>query len=229
MNTVCSAFWGEGISDERFFPILIQRLLEALFRQCGKGEWDIMEPIVLKSASGGFVEQVLDVARQSQGLHILFIHTDADARSAGEKVMPHKIAPALEAIRQLPEGERCNVIIPVIPVTKSENWKLADSDALREVLGTNLDDQVLGLNIGAKQLEARANSKALLDQVIEAVQLQRGARRYRIRPADLDASLAKSIRLGKLYQYDSFKRLVIETKDKLISMNMIETDCEPSF
>ena len=77
MNTLVSAFWGEGISDERFLPVLIQRTLEALMLQCAQGEWDVLEPLIIHPNRNieGFVNQVQDLAHQAHGFHLLFIHT----------------------------------------------------------------------------------------------------------------------------------------------------------
>lgn len=229
MNTLVSAFWGEGISDERFLPVLIQRTLEALMMQCAQGEWDVLEPLLLHPArnAGGFVDQVLDLSRQASGFHLLFIHTDADAPEETLKAIPFKINPAIEAIQNAPlADDYCKEIIPIIPVVKIENWKLSDSAALREALATELDDAALGLNIGTRQLEGKSESKELLAAILDKIN---EGRRIHVLPEDLDAALAKGIHLQRISRFRSFEMFVNRLKASLIAQNILEEDCEPRF
>ena len=201
MNTLVSAFWGEGISDERFLPVLIQRTLEALMLQCAQGEWDVLEPLIIHPNRNieGFVNQVQDLAHQAHGFHLLFIHTDADAPEEALKAIPFKINPAILAVQNAPQTiAYCREIIPVIPVVKVENWKLSDSDALREALATELDDVALGLNLGIRQLEQKGDSKELLATILSKINENR---RIPVLLEDLDGALAKGIYLQKIYVY----------------------------
>jgi hypothetical protein len=91
MNVLTSAFWGEGPSDERFLPKLLQRVIEALLFECARGGWEVLEPMVLQSQANGFKDQVEDVARKAAGLTLLFVHTDADARDEEEIAKSVKI------------------------------------------------------------------------------------------------------------------------------------------
>ncbi len=229
MNTLVSAYWGEGISDERFLPVLIQRTLEALMMQCAQGEWDVLEPLALHPDRNakGFVDQVLDLSRQASGFHLLFIHTDADAPDETQSAIPFKIKPAIEAIQNTPAGhDYCKEIIPVIPVVQIENWKLSDSAALREALATELNDTVLGLNIGTQQLEEKSESKELLAAILDKIN---DGRRILVLPEDLDAALAKGIHLQQIYRFRSFERFVNRLKASLIAQNILEEDCQPRF
>jgi hypothetical protein len=229
MNTLVSAFWGEGISDERFLPVLIQRTLEHLMLACAEGEWDVREPLLFhpNKVAVTFVDQVMDLSRQASGFHILFVHTDADAPDAQLRAMPHKILPALKAVRQAtPEEEYCREIVPVIPVVKIENWKLADCDALREALATELTDEALGLNIGSRQLEEKSASKELLADILRKVNY---GRRIPIVLEDLDAALAKGISLRKIYRFRSFQNFVERLKVVLTDQNIIRADCRSDF
>lgn len=228
MNTLYSSFWGEGKTDERFFPILIKRVLEELLQQCARGEWDVETPIALKSDGDGFVASVLDVAQQSIGYSLVFVHTDADAPSIAQKALPNKIHPALEAVEGLDENQACKFVVPVVPVTKTENWKLADLGALEQILGVQLDRLALGLNKSAENLEEYADSKNLLQNVIKAAGEQR-RRKNTLSPNVLDDALAKQISLQALNRFASFRHFLAGLKKVLIDQNVIEQDCSPSF
>jgi hypothetical protein len=228
MNILYSSFWGEGRTDERFFPILIKRVLDELLQACARGEWDVEAPITLKSEKDGFVASVLDVAQQSIGYSLVFVHTDADAPSIANKALPNKIDPALKAVEALDGNQACKYVVPVVPVTKSENWKLADLEALEQILGVQLDRQALGLNKSAENLEEYADSKSLLQNVIKAAGAQR-RRKNALSNHVLDDALAKQISLQALNKFTSFRHFLDGLKKVLIDQNIIEQDCSPSF
>ncbi len=227
MNTLYSSFWGEGVTDERFYPILIKRVLYELLYQCARGQWDVETPITLQSEQDTFVASVLDIARQSTGSTLVFVHTDADA-PALEKVLQDKITPALKEITKLDDNTACKYVIPILPVTKTENWKLADTAAMERILGVDLDRQALGLNKSAKNLEEYADSKQLLQAVIHAARMQRRSKNS-FDPEVFDIALANKISLQALNRFDSFKYFLEGLKKALIDLNIIEEDCSPRF
>ena len=173
---------------------------------CARGEWEVLEPCILKTRAYGFVEQMVDIASQSSGVTLVFVHTDADATDENQRAMPNKITPALQQISNLSDDQACKHIVAVIPVTKIENWQLADLEALQEVIGVQLDLEQLGLNLGIQQLEQRANSKELLLSALQMATTLRGRRRNQFTREDIDEPLAKRISLQKLARFDSFQR-----------------------
>ena len=228
MNVLSSTFWGEGRTDERFLPILIQRVLDSFLFACSRGQWEAQNPIVLNSNTMGFVESVVDVAKQSVNFHLLFVHTDADAPSVDHKAMPNKIKPALDAIHELPAETVCRYLVAVVPVTKTENWKLADLGAIEQILGVTLDRQSLGLNKRVNKLEEYADSKGLLQKIIKEANIKR-KRRNAFVAKKLDDALAQTISLSELYRFKSFRHFLDGLKKALIDQNIIEQDCSPSF
>jgi hypothetical protein len=225
MNIINSIFWGEGTSDERFLPKVIERVLHALVFTAAKQSWEIYEPTILKSKEENFTAQVIDIAQRADGYNFCFIHTDADAINAKEKALPHKIKPTLEALAAVPG--RCTNIIFVVPVTKIENWKISDTDALRITIGTKLTDQALGLNMGRKQLEQRADSKLLLQNAILAAWKSKNQTGNVFHfMAELDASLANNIRLQSLYQLASFRDFVADLQQQLLAAKIISPDID---
>lgn len=197
-------------------------------QQCARGEWDVETPTALKSEKDGFIESVLDVAQQSIGYSLVFVHTDADAPSIEQKALPNKIDPALKAVEVLDEHQACKYVVPVVPVTKTENWKLADLEALEQILGVKLNRPALGLNKSAKNLEEYADSKNLLQNVIKAAAEQRKSK-HSLSPNVLDDALAKQISLQALNRFTSFRHFLDGLKKALIDQNIIEQDCSPSF
>jgi hypothetical protein len=123
----------------------------------------------------------------------------------------------------------CKNIIAIIPVTKIENWKLADLDALQNVFGVQLDLVQLGLNLGTPQLEQRANSKELLTNVMKAAMDQRGRRRNQFSLEDIDDALSKRISLEKIARFDSFQCFFERLKENLMRQNIIQEDCDVVF
>jgi hypothetical protein len=228
MNVLSSTFWGEGRTDERFLPILIQRVLDSFLFNCGRGQWEAQNPIVLHTNTIGFVESVVDIAKQSVNFHLLFVHTDADAPSIDHKAMPNKIKPALEAILGLPEESVCRHLVAVIPVTKTENWKLADLVAIEQILGVTLDRQSLGLNKRVNNLEEYADSKKLWQKIIKETDIMR-KRRNAFVANKLDDALAQEISLSELYRFKSFRHFLDGLKKALIDQNIIDSDCDPHF
>lgn len=222
MNVFASTFWGEGVSDERFLPVLAQRVIEHILIHCAQGQWEVNDPIVLKTQENSFVQQVLDISKQSVGYNIMFIHTDSDADDENQRAIPNKINPAINALAGVPAETHCKHIVPMIPVNKVENWKLADGEALRTALGIPLTNDEMGININANTLEQRGSSKEMLEAIIR---LARSKSRYAPDLEDLDASLSKNIRIEVLLRHKSFSLFVNRLKESLQHQNIIDPGC----
>jgi len=223
MNVLATTFWGEGISDDRFLPIIAQRVVETLLKACARGEWEVYEPQILKTNEHKFVQQVLDISKQSAGYNILFIHTDADATDENKKALPNKIEPAKDAIKQTAKDKYCHYLVPIVPVVKVENWKIVDGDALREALGLSLTDSEMGINMPARVLEQKGSSKEMLQSIMR---LAHTRSRFAPEMDDLDAFLSRNIRLEVLMRLLSFQVFVERLKEQLYAQNIIEINCD---
>ncbi|MEZ4983922.1 MAG: hypothetical protein R2795_02600 [Saprospiraceae bacterium] len=221
MNTIISSFWGEGISDERFLPTIAQRVLEGKVKQFSQAEWDVYEPIVLRTGQQhkNFIDQVLDIAAKSKGFNCMFIHTDADAININDKALLHKINPALKALQQKAPLEYCPHLVPIIPVVTVENWKLCDTEALINALGVDLTEEEMGLNIHYRVLEERRNSKEMLHEIIR---LAKGKSWMAPNVEDIDAILAKTIDINKLARMRAFQQFAESLDACLIKQNIIQ-------
>jgi len=89
-----------------------------------------------------------------------------------------------------------------------------------------LDWAQLGLNLGTRQLEQRANSKELLSESMKAAMNLRGRRRNQFTLEDIDDALAKRISLQKIGRFDSFQLFLSRLKETLIELNIIRKDCD---
>ncbi len=223
MNILSCTFWGEGNSDIRFLPPLIERVIDILLRGCARSEWEVTEISVLKPKGDGFVEQVLDLAEQSHGFTLMFVHTDADAQTIYDKAMPNKIQPALDKLEQTSSKTHCKVLVPVIPASKVENWKLGDADALKEVIGVELTEQEMALNISPSVLDGKAQSKEMLKHILNTAKQK--SRNAPDDAADIDASLAQKISIDKLLRLESFRLFYERLKEALSNQNIIEENC----
>ena len=143
---------------------------------------DVLEPTVLPRSlpkRTGAARLILQAARDAEGFHALLVHADADAL-AWEEARQQRIQPGLTLVQSRSRGV-CRNLVPIIPVRMVEAWMIADPDALRRALYTDLPDQALGLP-PLNQVELRANPKDILEEAIRIVYADRPAHR---RPSSL--------------------------------------------
>lgn len=225
MNIINSLFWGEGKTDAYFLPTLIARVLQKLTAECGASDCEIYEPYVVKPSKEKFAEQVAEIATKAKGYTFCFIHTDADDINTQE-VSKNKVEPARQLLQRLEKNKHCEDVIFIIPVTKIENWLLADVETLREVIGTDLDAAALGLNIGIQQIEQRMGAKTLLQT---AVRIAAEARNGNVDINDVFQASANSIELSRLYLLSSFRNFVAELRMALVKKRIVAENCDESM
>src|SRR5258705_13192519 len=100
-TTLVIALFVEGKTDERFLPILIQRVAEYLILNYGLRTVDVLEPILIASpkAYASNAERILLLAQETAGYHMLVIQSDADFPSA-ERAFAERFQPGLDLIEQ---------------------------------------------------------------------------------------------------------------------------------
>ncbi len=224
MSALVMALYAEGRTDERFLPIIAQRTAVRLLSEFSQRSVDVLEPIILdaqpKSARS---ENILLVARQARGYHLLFVHADADDPSP-TRAMQERIAPGFQAVQDaLNLGESvCGHLIPVVPVQMTEAWMLADGDALREIIGATHSAQELNIPARSRLVEAIADPKERLRQVLAASDAGRTRRRRQRLVASLYEPLARRIDLDRLALAPSFAQFMEDLKAALIELRFIE-------
>ena len=222
MTTLVLALYAEGRTDERFLPIVIQRTAEQLLVQRGRITVDVLEPIVLndiKDRASTQAERILEAARLSSGYHILIIHADAD-HSTPERALNERIQPGVKLVQQSKEPV-CSRLVPIIPVRMTEAWLLADPEALRVVIGTDLEIQSLGLPERAHQVESILDPKQALREAIQRALAHRPRRRRRIDLGTVYEPLARQISLKRLDAVPAYQLFVTYMTETLIGLNLL--------
>ena len=152
MRQILFGVYAEGSSDYEYFPTLLQRLMLELAHQ-KQIDVEILEPLLIprKEKPGSFEEQMkaIEKADDYKGLHLIFVHIDADDPTTG-KVVKTRWNPWIE------KSEDPKRWIAVIPVKMLESWLLADWQALQSTLIVDegsIKELIGGVN-NAEQIES---------------------------------------------------------------------------
>jgi len=156
MQQIIFGVYGEGPTDSRYFPTLVERYLTAF---CAREGIDIaiLPSIHISRRSGGFVESLKIVEQNYPELTYVFVHSDADAPDISN-VLEHKWQPWLD---ECSEPKRW---VAVIPVRMTESWMLADRNALKStfiISDTNLEEI-----LGSQHPESIQNPKGVLAEIM---------------------------------------------------------------
>ncbi len=219
MTTLVTALFAEGRSDERFLPRIIQRTAADLLSQHSQRVIDVLEPTLLRpDESGSRSDSILSVARKAAGYHILFVHADADAPTRN-RAYAERIEPGFREIASVREQERvCSDLVPVIPIQAVEAWLLADGEALREVIGSDLSLHDLGIPQAVTSIEGLANPKHTLHEVVGRAMSNRPRRRRNLNLGELYEPLANQVSLSRLAQLTAFGQFTDDLTKTLASL-----------
>jgi hypothetical protein len=102
-----------------------------------------------------------------------------------------------------------------------EAWMLADQSALRQVIGTDLSPQTLGLSSRPAEVERDANPKRTLNEVIQRAIATRPHRRRQLDFSTRQESLARTINLDTLHAVPSYREFIMNFKKTLARLNFI--------
>lgn len=220
MTTLVLAFYGEGSSDNRFLPPIIQRTAERLIARHGQRTIDVLEPVIVpKQQESAHATCILKAANYAHGYHALIVHADADGRTS-EVARTQRIQPGFDLVSRN-NGQVCKHLVPIIPVQMIEAWMLADYRALQETIGTDMSPQDLGLPPKAALVEADANPKRTLQEVISRAIANRTQRRRRFEFGTRQEALARRIDLDTLALVPSYREFVNELRSILTILNFI--------
>lgn len=195
----------EGSTDDRFLMSIIQRTFEDVAKQCA-GEIEVISSKIYNVDKGeSFSDLVLDASRKSiqqLGAMTLVVHTDSDTDSYKERYQ-HKFKPAIAALDDYKGEENyCTIITPLIAVRMIEAWMLADKNLLKEEIGTNLPDSVLGI---ARDPEKIADPKAVISEAIRIATAGKSRRRQSLSIAELYGAIGTSVSLDALLSLPSYR------------------------
>jgi len=209
----------EGPTDIRFLGNIIKRTFDEVCFECSQ-MIEILDIQTINISKSSFVEDVLNASRQGVedfGIILLCVHVDAD-NSSDRNVYQNKITPALSAIANA-EDDMCKIIVPVVPVQMTEAWMLADKDLLKRNMGTNRNDQELGLY---KTPEQYSDPKVTIQNAIRIAQQGRTRRRRKeLTISDLYLSMGQSIPIDKLKKIPSYIRFRDNVRVALRQLNYL--------
>jgi hypothetical protein len=176
MKMLLLALYAEGSTDARFLPPIIRRTAEKIIAQHGQGFADVSEPMIVpKQQDRRREDGILSAAYHVYGYHVLIVHSDADDRTP-DRALSERIQPGFKLVSRT-NGEVCKHLIPVIPVQMIEAWMLADHNALRTIIETDMSPKNLGLPSKPAEVERDANPKRTLNEVIQRAISDRPHRR----------------------------------------------------
>lgn len=221
MHYLGIALYAEGPTDYYFLRPLLQRLCEDICLRESPHSVEFSEVLSLdhsdrvKNAPRN--ERILEAAQAARSAwRILFVHTDGanDPVRAREQL----VEPALALLQQEMAEEGCGVAL--IPVRETETWAIWDGDALRQVFGTTLSDQDLGLAVNANLVESMADPKAALNQAFLATQPSGRRKKQGVSPM-LNA-LGEQVSLERLRQIAGFALFEAELKQALRRLQILQ-------
>lgn len=217
MSVLTSALYAEGRSDEHFLPVLLQRTIAELLNLQATKVVDVLEPVVLRPVKQrSHEEAILRAAQLAVNYHLLFIHADADDVTA-ERAYMQRIEPGLGLVQSAADSgiAVCHYLVPVIPVQMIEAWLLADAEAVSDVVGMPFVLVQKSLPLRAHEVEALADPKAQLEQVVRQAQAARPRRRRNTVLSDYYEPMAYRLRLEKLRRLPAFQAMEAELADAL--------------
>lgn len=202
-NVIVPGFTTEGTTDIRFLESVIKRTFEQVAFECNS-EIEVYDLTFLPCGKSGFADEMLKTAGVAfaKGMMVLCIHTDADD-DTDQQAFSTRIEPAFESITSFQGEEICKNLVAIVPIQMTEAWLLADTDLLREELGTTKSDNDLGIN---RHPETIARPKELIGEAIRIVFDALPKRRRRPTLNDLYLPLGQKINLEKLSRLSSYQK-----------------------
>jgi hypothetical protein len=216
MRQIYIGYICEGSTDKRFLLEIINSTFSEIALEC-RGEVSIEDVVPLKINKTSFVDTMKKASKKTleEGLSILCIHADADKKTIID-VYNNKFTPLYSALESL-DDNYCKIIVPIIPITESESWMLADKELLKQrINASDKRDDELGIE---KHPESYADPKSVIENAIRIAQQNKTKRRRReLSIADLYAELGQAIKLDKLKAIPSYCEFTKSVKTAFIKL-----------
>ncbi len=217
-NIVTVGYITEGTTDKRFLETIIKKTIEEIAYSCD-GQIDVYDPIYLEcDKHGGFSNVLVNAAKEAfeNGIFILCIHTDSD-NTNDNLVFSQKINPAIKAIHDSNE-EICKIIVPIVPITMSESWMLADKELFKNEINTTLSDEDLNI---ARDPESIADPKDLIITALRVAQRDLPKRRFKLTISDLYQPIGQKVSIDRLNMLNSYKKFKIAVEEAFRDLNYL--------
>ena len=219
MKTISLALYAEGTTDYRFLPIIIQNTVERILFLNDCPDIAVVEPTLITDVKGDSgAENIYNAAKEAQGVHILFVHLDADARTI-EKARSERFIPG-RALVNNSEGKLCKDIVPIIPVKNIEAWLVCDYEAFCNAVGTRATAEELGLPNHPRLVEALPDPKQSFKEALRIAHVAR-RKRSRYEPGEYYELLARTINLDTLLRVPAYIAFYNELTEALKKLRVI--------
>jgi hypothetical protein len=210
-HNIFLVFSGEGSTDQRFFPILIGRLIEEYFflkKITAELSW------LFVPKKGSSYDNILKACEEGYEHNLVLFHRDSGNVGWDEAYENHFSL----AVRKINQDQLYNKnLIAVIPVRELEAWMLADKDLLKRSIGTSLSNNDLSLTYQISRIERIGDPKRVIEVAIQLYHntLTAKQRRYAARINDMYDIIASEIDVERLSVLESFKKLNVSLKQVL--------------
>ncbi|MGZ3755692.1 MAG: hypothetical protein ACXVAY_15690 [Mucilaginibacter sp.] len=216
-NIVTVGYTAEGTTDQRFLEAIIKKTIENIADEC-EGSLEVYDPVFFSFPKQGFIDGVVEIAKKAHnnGIFILCVHTDADdMRDAN--ILNAKINPAFEAVNSINDGV-CKNLVPIVPITMSEAWMLANKNLFKSEINTTLSDDNLHIN---RNPETIANPKQIIEEAIRIAQSHLPRRRDKITISELYLSIGQKIEIEDLERLTSFIKFKTAVRTAFMNLNYL--------
>ncbi len=215
------ALYAEGPTDYSFLCPLLERLCQEICTNEAPQPVEISECLRLNHPACANAksreERIAAAAREARGAWgVLFVHADGSADP--DRARRQQVEPAIDRLRQDFTDE--GIGVAVIPVRETEAWAIVDGDALRQVFGTRLTDDEMGVPPATGSAEAVADPKASLNAAFTATHPSGRRKKHGVSPM-LNA-LGEQVSLQRLRQLDAFAALDRELRLALRQLRILE-------
>lgn len=202
-NILQIGFVTEGSTDVRFLKNILWKTFQHVAFDCNTSI-EVYEPEELTEKNGAtYKDQILDLSIKYNYFHVICIHRDSDSPTI-DKTLQLIINPAFESV-QRHHGDNCKNLVPIIPVQMTEAWMLADTELLRNKIGTKLTSAQLGLPNRINQIESISDPKYVINSAIRIAQSHSTKRRrHNLSISNLYSPISQEISIGHLEKLSSF-------------------------
>jgi hypothetical protein len=216
-NIITVGYIVEGPTDKRFLEAIIKKTVEEIAFDCD-GQIDVYDPVFLEVKKDNFISLALAAAHAAfnNGIFILCIHTDSDHHN-DNVALENKIGPALKAIEAC-EEPLCKIVVPIIPITMSESWMLADKELFKNEIGTTLSNETLNLN---RDPESIADPKGLIEEILRIAQEHLPQRRFKLTIGELYQPMGQKLKIQKLNRLTSFQKFKSNLENAFKELNYL--------
>jgi hypothetical protein len=217
-NIITVGYITEGSTDKRFLETIIKKTVEDIAFNC-EGQIDVYDPVFLDpSNEDSFISSVVSAARKAfqNGIFILCVHTDSD-NARDINAFENKITPSIVAVKEVAD-RICKIIVPIVPITMSESWMLADKNLFKNELGTTLSDQDLNIS---RHPESIADPKSVIENALRIAQQNLPKRRFRLTISELYQPIGQKIDMQSLETLSSFRKFKLSVENAFRELNYI--------